>query len=224
MPPDDPLEALRAAGAAKQSEADRQRSTFEHERDREVLEAGRRATSPLGPLALPMWRVAIGALGLTTVVVGLMMVFVKSETHGKLLYDRENWPVAVGMAAATVVMVIVHAIATMSVRAGVVREKQWLASLPFPIHNHFMQFSSRYSRCTVQFGGAGPDSQTMNELSAGIRLADISVRNHENPFELKIEFPRDSGDRAHWAGWRNLVESLFVPMHAKWPIVSVTVT
>ncbi len=184
-----------------------------------------RATSMLGAFALPIWRVAIGALALFVAVIGSIMVFVKPHTHRKALYDPENWPFAVGLAGAVVVIFCLHLIATQRVGAAVDRENQWLASLPFPIHNHFMQFSNgRYSRCQVQFADGGPDSQTMNELSAGIRVADVSVRNNENPFELRVEFPRDSTDHSRWAGWHTLVETLLMPVHAKWPIVSVTIS
>jgi hypothetical protein len=224
MTPKDPLEVLRAAGVAKQNEADRQKSTEEHERDRQVLEYGKRATSMLGALAHPMWRVGIGALALFTVVIGSVMVFVKPQTHGKVLYDPENWPAAVGLAGAVVVMLCFHVMAALLVRAAVDRENQWLASLPFPIHNHFMQFSGRQSRCKVQFDGDGPGSQMMNELSAGIRVAEVSVRNDKNPFELRVEFPHDSTDHSHWAGWHALVETLLMPIHARWRIVSVTVS
>jgi hypothetical protein len=222
MTPKDPLEALRAAGVARQTEAERARSTEQHLYEKERIENGKRATSSLGWLTYPIWWWAIGSVTITAVILAVAGAFEEPHKHGNHVYESSTLALVAGAFGVAGLMILARVVGTFAVRAAVRRELAWVSALPFPLLNHLKQLGSRRSRCTLLFKGNAPSAATVSELVAGVSVAQVSLRESD-PIQLEVEFTSDSTDHSHWAGWRVFVNDLLIPVHGKWPLASVTI-
>ena len=213
MVPPDPLEALRAAGAARQQAAQTELTTEQHLRARAALAAGKRATSAVGWVANPDWGYVVGSLAVASLAMGAATAF------GKL--EEPRW-VAVGGVLLAALMLIAIGLATLAVRSSVGRELAWANGLPFPVLGHLEHYPDSDCRFTIQFKGHGPGRELLQELLAGITEASLELDLYEGQYELRMRHGRETSDRHHWRVWHQVTEKLLVPVDAKWPIASVT--
>jgi hypothetical protein len=218
----DPLEELRAAGVAKQSEADRQLSLEQHQKRQRVIDDGKRATSIVGDYVSAEWLMGILACGALSVVMTGVGLYAIATSKGKHVDANEMLPWSIGGIGLSILALIGFGLAKMWVRASARDEEAWAAGLPFPLTGHFHLLGSGYSYFRLQFRGDAPSDSTLTELFAGLKGFQLTTVSGSNPFRIKAKEARGMSNRDHWHAWRLVVDQLLLPLHAKWPIASVT--
>ena len=221
--PPDPLEALRQAGVAKEQARERERNKYVEESADEKTKDGYRATSALGVMAANGWWAPVGA----TVFMSCLMLAVGAlsppHEHGGHVYPNVTLEVAPWFLVPAGLLAAVILISQAMVRGAANRERRWLATLPFPIHDHFRLLGSSRSYFRIQFGGQAPDAPTLRALLAGVARAELELDSDKNPYRIEIERQRDQGAHAWWGAWRGVISELLLVLHARYPIASVTV-
>ena len=221
------LEDLTKAGEAVRDAARHERAMRVEQQVADLDAVAQRATSPLGMFAGKGALFILFSIGLPTAIMilyGLAVPLSKYSVGGGT-YANPAIQIGTYAGAITGAFIAVIVAARIHVPIAVRRELAWVKSLPFELVNHWKLLGDDRARFVIDFLDAKPprDLFTLAVDGAATPTARLEVGDSSDPpYSAEIACAAAGPARARWRGCRRLVETLFVPLHERYPIAIVS--